>query len=70
MEQNQLPVELVPSKFRNCALETFSEINRALKLCGFQIRPAPVFANDRGAVDTVAIHNWALYIKTLMYIYA
>jgi len=46
-------------------LVTFSEINRALKLCGNQIRPAAVFANGRGAVDTVAIHNWALCIKTL-----
>jgi hypothetical protein len=34
MEQNQLPFELVPSKFHNCSLVTFSEINRALKLCG------------------------------------
>jgi hypothetical protein len=57
MEQNQWPFEIVPSKFHNCAFGTFSEINWALKLCGIQIRPATVFANDRGAVDTVAIHN-------------
>lgn len=63
MEQNQLPIELVPSKFHNCALERFSEINQALKLCRIQIRPAAVFAIDRGAVDTVAIDNWGLCIS-------